>query len=158
MSHSRLGTAARIVRLECARFDIVDVYTRRIAAHPNVDFLIIVNPNSGPGADELPGRDYEREVPKLTAAPNVTCVGYVRIDYCRKPLHDTCEEIDRFAGWVTKYGSTVPGLGMSGIYLDETPNHFSEGRKLYLEALHKYIKGKDGLLGQRLVRTPSFSL
>jgi hypothetical protein len=81
----------------------------------------------------------------------VTCVGYVRVDYCRKPLHDACEEIDRFAGWATKFGSDVPGLGMSGIYVDEVPNHFSAGRKLYLEALHKHIKGTAGLLGQRLV-------
>jgi hypothetical protein len=90
-------------------------------------------------------------LPKLTSAPNVTTIGYVRIDYCRKPLHEACEEIDRFAGWVTKHGRDVPGMEMSGIYVDETPNHFSAGRKLYLEALHKYIKGKDGLLGQRLV-------
>ncbi|KAH7091996.1 cell surface protein [Paraphoma chrysanthemicola] len=122
-----------------------------ITAHPAVEFLIIINPNSGPGAESLPGHDYEREVPKLTAAPNVTTIGYVRIDYCKKPLHDACEEIDRFAGWVSDHGSDVPGLSVQGIYLDETPNHFSSGRALYLEALHKYIKTKEGLLGQRLV-------
>lgn len=99
----------------------------------------------------MPGHDYEREVPKLVSKPNVTTIGYVRVDYCKKPLHDACEEIDRFAGWVTKHGSDVPGLSVDGIYVDETPNHCSAGRKLYLEALHKHIKGKDGLLGQRLV-------
>jgi hypothetical protein len=114
--------------------------------------LVIVNPSSGPGNGSLPdGQDYQREVPKLTASPNVTTIGYVRIDYCRKPLHDVCEEIDRFAGWVTKHGDDVPGMAMQGIYLDETPNHFSAGRKLYLEALHKHIKTTEGLLGQRLV-------
>lgn len=123
----------------------------RITAHPSVDFLIIINPDSGPGSESLPGSDYEREVPKLTAAPNVTTIGYVRIDYCRKPLHDACEEIDQFAGWVTAHGNNVPGLAVHGIYLDETPNHFSAGRALYLEALHKHIKTKEGLLGQRLV-------
>ncbi|CAO2653670.1 Nn.00g030810.m01.CDS01 [Neocucurbitaria sp. VM-36] len=122
-----------------------------ILAHPAVEFLIIINPNSGPGSDSLPGHDYEREVPKLNAAPNVTTIGYVRIDYCRKPLHDACEEIDRFAGWMTKHGSEVPGLHLGGIYVDETPNHFSAGRMLYLEALHKHTKNKEGLLGQRLV-------
>ena len=90
-------------------------------------------------------------MPKLTALPNVTTIGYVRVDYCRKPLHDACEEIDRFAGWVTVSEGDVPGLSVQGIYLDETPNHFSAGRKLYLEALHKHIKHRDGLLGQRLV-------
>jgi hypothetical protein len=119
-----------------------------IAAHPSVEFLVIVNPNSGPGAESLPGHDYERELPKLNAASNVTTIGYVRVDYCKKPLHDVCEEIDRFAGW---HAGDAPGLAMQGIYVDETPNHFSAGRALYLEALWKHIKGKDGLLGQRLV-------
>lgn len=119
-----------------------------------MDFLVIVNPSSGPGVDSRPGHDYEREVPKLTASPNVTTIGYVRIDYCRKPLHDACEEIDRFAGWVTKHGSDVPGLEMHGIYLDETPNHFSAGRKYYLEALHKHIKTTEAFLEQRLVSGP----
>jgi hypothetical protein len=128
---------------------------KRILKHPALEFLIIINPNSGPGASSLPGHDYEREVPKLTAMPNVTCIGYVRIDYCRKPLHETCEEIDRFAGWHTAHGSDVPGLAIQGIYLDETPNHFSAGRKLYLEALFNYIRGTDGLLGRRLVRSAS---
>jgi len=122
-----------------------------ISAHPSVEFLVIINPNSGPGDGSRPGHDYEREVPRLTSKPNVTTIGYVRVDYCKKPLHDACEEIDRFAGWVTKHGSDVPGLSVDGIYVDETPNHFSAGRKLYLEALHKHVKGKDGLLGQRLV-------
>ncbi|KAF1850683.1 cell surface protein [Cucurbitaria berberidis CBS 394.84] len=122
-----------------------------ILAHPSVEFLVIINPSSGPGAEPLPGHDYEREIPKLNASPNVTTIGYVRIDYCRKPLHDACEEIDRYAGWMPSSGSDVSGLGLQGIYLDETPNHFSAGRRLYLEALHQHIKNTEGLLGQRLV-------
>jgi hypothetical protein len=130
-----------------------------ISAHPSVEFLIIINPSNGPGEGSLPdGQDYQREVPKLTAAPNVTTIGYVRIDYCRKPLHDACEEIDRFAGWFTKHGTNVPGMTVDGIYLDETPNHFSAGRKLYLEALHNHIKNIEGILGQRLVSLTQFNL
>lgn len=110
-----------------------------------------MNPNSGPGDQTLPGHDYESEVPKLNAAPNVCTIGYVRIDYCRKPLHDVCEEIDRFAGWVTEHGTERPGLAVHGIYVDETPNHYSAGRALYLEALHKHIKSRPGIQGQRLV-------
>ncbi|KAF2126990.1 cell surface protein [Dothidotthia symphoricarpi CBS 119687] len=122
-----------------------------ISTHPTVDFLVVVNPDSGPGGEPLPGHDYERELPKLNAAANVCTIGYVRIDYCRKPLHETCEEIDRFAGWAKDRGDK-PNLAMHGIYVDETPNHYSAGRALYLEALHKHIKSREGLLGQRLVR------
>ena len=119
---------------------------------------MIINPNSGPGGASLPGHDYEREVPKLTSKPNVTTIGYVRIDYCKKSLHETCEEIDRFADWVTKHGQDAPGLSVQGIYVDETPNHYSAGRKLYLEALQKHIKGNDGLQGQRMVSLKSSRL
>lgn len=134
----------------CSSADWQPLYDA-IADHPAIDFLVIANPNSGPGDQTLPGHDYEREVPKLNAAPNVCTIGYVRIDYCRKPLHDVCEEIDRFAGWVTEHGSEKPGLAVHGIYLDETPNHYSAGRALYLEALHKHIKSRNGIQGQRLV-------
>lgn len=108
-----------------------------------------MNPNSGPGAAPLPGHDYEREVPRLNAFANVCTVGYVLIDYCRRPLHDVCHDIDRYAGWAADYQNTK--LGVQGIYLDETPNHHSTGRALYLEALTRYIKAKDGLMGQRMV-------
>src|SRR4051812_36027461 len=59
--------------------------TRSITAHRNLDFLIIVNPNSGPGGEPLPSHDYVRELPKLNALPNVRTVGYLAIEYCRKP-------------------------------------------------------------------------
>ncbi|KAF2017686.1 hypothetical protein BU24DRAFT_478809 [Aaosphaeria arxii CBS 175.79] len=121
----------------------------RITAHPAVDFLVVVNPNSGPGDKPLPGHDYEREVPKLNALPNVYTVGYIRIDYCRKPLHDVCEEIDRYAGWAEDFDQR--GLGVKGIFVDETPNHYSAGRALYLEAVHKHIRATPGILEKQLI-------
>lgn len=89
-------------------------------------------------------------MPKLNSAPNVCTIGYVKIDYCQRPLHETCEDIDRFAGWATK-DDGKSGLAMHGIYLDETPNHYSAERAAYLDALYKHIKSCDGLLGPRLV-------
>ncbi|KAF1999705.1 hypothetical protein P154DRAFT_467035 [Amniculicola lignicola CBS 123094] len=120
---------------------------KAIKDHPQVDFVVVVNPNSGPGSSTLPGHDYEREVPKLNAFPNVLTVGYVLIDYCKRPLHDVCDDIDRYAAWAQQASS----LGVGGIFLDETPNHYSAGRALYLTALSGFIKDKEGLLGGRLV-------
>ncbi|KAH8586589.1 cell surface spherulin 4-like protein [Bisporella sp. PMI_857] len=120
-----------------------------IAAHPTVDFLVIVNPNSGPGVSFLPGRDYVREVPKLNDYANVTTVGYVLIDYCRRPLSDVYADIKTYAGWATNNENT--GLGVKGIFLDETPNHHSTERAEYLYAVHQHIKAMWGILGDRLV-------
>ncbi|KAI0144684.1 cell surface protein [Pestalotiopsis sp. NC0098] len=120
-----------------------------IAAHPDTNFLVVVNPNSGPGVLPLPGHDYIREIPRLNAFENVRTVGYVRIDYCRKPLRQSLAEIRQYADW--EVGHNIPGLHVQGIYVDETPNHASTERAEYLDAVRLYIKHVNGLLGERTV-------
>lgn len=108
-----------------------------------------MNPNSGPGASPSPDANYAREVPKLNAQANVYTVGYVRIDYCKKPLSEVYEEVETYASWAKDYERT--GLGVRGILVDETPNHYSVDAASYLNALHQHIKGTLGILGDRLV-------
>jgi hypothetical protein len=62
-------------------------------------------------------------------------------------MEDTIEDIDTFAGWATE----VSGLGLQGIFLDETPNHFTAERAEYLLALKKYIKAAAAFGANRLV-------
>jgi hypothetical protein len=126
-------------------------HPHRIESNPELDFLVIVNPNSGPGTpDQLsPDKNYAREVPRLNAYANVYTVGYIRIDYCRKPFGEACDEIARYAGWAERYEDTK--LGVRGIFVDETPNHDSEERVEYLEKLAGFIKGCDGILGDKFV-------
>ncbi|ORY18990.1 cell surface protein [Clohesyomyces aquaticus] len=120
-----------------------------ITCHPNVNFLVIVNPNSGPGGIPLPSHDYVREIPKLNAAENVYTVGYIRVHYCKRPISEVYDEIDTYAGWAKDFERS--GLGVKGILLDETPNHFSKERAEYLDALRKHIKLASGILGDRLL-------
>ncbi|KAL4794246.1 Spherulation-specific family 4 [Aspergillus venezuelensis] len=110
----------------------------RIESHPTLPFLIIINPNSGPGDTESPDENYTREILRLNRYPNVTNIGYVRIDYCRRPLPDVVGEIER-------------ALGMRGIFVDETPNHFDAEKGLYLAEVRRVVKEVDGILGGRLV-------
>jgi hypothetical protein len=110
-----------------------------------------VNPNSGPGERPLPGHDYVREVPKLNVHANVSTVGYVRIDYCKKPLNEVYEEIEAYAGWAKSTDYEKSRLGVGGILLDETPNHYTPERAEYLDAVHQYVKATEGLQGKRLV-------
>jgi hypothetical protein len=113
-----------------------------------------VNPNSGPGERPLPGHDYVREVPKLNVHANVSTVGYVRIDYCKKPLNEVYEEIEAYAGWAKSTDYEKSRLGVGGILLDETPNHYTPERAEYLDAVHQYVKATEGLQGKRLVSCP----
>ncbi|RAL10681.1 spherulation-specific family 4 protein [Aspergillus homomorphus CBS 101889] len=132
--------------------DLVDQLSLRakylIETHPDLEFLVIINPNSGPGDLPSPDSNYAREVARLNSYPNVYLIGYIRIDYCRKPLPETLAEIDRYAQWAT---DERPGLGLGGIMVDETPNHHSPERAEYLQKLHEYVKSVEGILGDRLV-------
>ncbi|KAJ5931030.1 hypothetical protein N7466_006523 [Penicillium verhagenii] len=120
-----------------------------IEANPNLDFLVIVNPNSGPGEGALPDDNYSREVPRLNGYPNVYTVGYIRIDYCNKPHSTTYAEIEQYASWSADYETT--GLGVRGIFVDETPNHYTADRADYLRELTEFIKKTPGILADRFV-------
>ncbi|KAL4783563.1 Spherulation-specific family 4 [Aspergillus varians] len=117
--------------------------------NPTLEFLVIVNPNSGPGDIPSPDANYTREVARLNAFSNVYTVGYIRVDYCRKPLHDSIAEIARYAAWSEHYETT--GLGVRGIFVDETPNHHSQERGEYLSALTRQIKESPGILSDKFV-------
>lgn len=119
-----------------------------------MDFLVVVNPNSGPGDASLPGHDYMREVPKLNSYANVTTVGYALIDYCRRPLSDVFSDINTYAAWAAE--TQDRSLGVEGIFLDETPNHYSKERAEYLQAVGQHIKTTGGILGDRLVSSLLF--
>ncbi|KAK1751537.1 cell surface protein [Echria macrotheca] len=120
-----------------------------ITTHPTLEFLVIVNPNSGPGDKPLPSPDYVRELPRLSAFPNVRTVGYLAVDYCRKSLAAACEEVSVYAGWARNH--EIEGLYVEGIFIDETHNHVEASCTEYFAKLRDHIKQADGLQGERLV-------
>jgi hypothetical protein len=122
---------------------------RAIFACPDVQFTIILNPHNGPGSSTLPDDCYSREISKLNAQPNVCTVGYVRINYCKRPLTDVFEDVAKYAGWSVEYPSS--GLGVHGIFFDETPNLFSKKAVTYLNCISQYAKAASGILGEQLV-------
>lgn len=124
----------------------------RVESDPTLGFLVIVNPNSGPGDIPSPDANYAREVARLNAYPNVYTIGYIRVDYCHRPLHEVCAEIARYAAWSEQYETTR--LGVRGIFVDETPNHHSPERAEYLSALTRHIKDSPGILSDRFVASP----
>jgi hypothetical protein len=121
-----------------------------ISSNPNLQFVVIVNPNSGPGAPPWwPNADYVREIPKLNSYANVQTVGYIRTTYCKRPIEEVLADIGTYARWYQEEG--VRGLGVSGIFFDETTNMYSEEIKEYLDAISLHVKETQGILGGRLV-------
>lgn len=124
---------------------------RRIQEHPSLGFVVIVNPNSGPGTEPWwPNADYVRDIPRLNAFPNVCVVGYVATTYCKRNIEDVFKDIERYAAWSSD--ERFPGLGVSGIFFDETPNLYEEDVKSYLDAVSTKGREIDGIMGDRLVR------
>lgn len=76
----------------------------------------------------------------------MTLIGYIRINYCKKPLGEVFAEVETYAAW-----SREPGMTLQGIFVDETPNHYSPEKAEYLLAVKHGIKAIDGISGEKLV-------
>lgn len=112
--------------------------------------MIVINPNSGPGEPPAPDESYSRELPLFNAKENVTTVGYVRMEYCKRSLEKVYDDVTIYAGWSKDHEST--GIYVEGIFLDEAPNEYSEKVVQYLNSVSEKIKGASGILGKQLVR------
>jgi hypothetical protein len=85
----------------------------------------------------------------LNAYPNVKTIGYIGTTYGKKPLEEVYADIAKYAGWSSD--GRYPGLGVSGIFFDETVNLYTETDEIYLESITKRTKEAKGLLGDRMV-------
>ncbi|KAF1934962.1 hypothetical protein EJ02DRAFT_460788 [Clathrospora elynae] len=120
-----------------------------ISANPHLHFLIIINPNSGPGAAPWwPNPDYIREIPRLNAFPNVTTLGYVRATYCERPVEDLFADIEAYAE--RSNDKAHPGLGVQGIFVDETVNLYTEDAKRYLDSIDQKVERSFGFSSDRM--------
>lgn len=150
-----------------ANIDIISV-----SNYPDLHFVIIINPNSGPGVDPagwLPDKHYSREIPRLTERANVTVVGYVRVDYCRRPLKEVLEDIRKYANWsngIASHSNDTDDsvalrpvmnnhFAVRGIFFDEVPNIWGSEEAAYLEDAGVLVKKIEGILGDRLVSSKS---
>ncbi|KAH8724894.1 Spherulation-specific family 4 [Phaeosphaeriaceae sp. PMI808] len=120
-----------------------------ITAHPNLQFLIIINPNSGPGnAPWWPNADYVREIPRLNAYPNVQLVGYVRATYCKRSINDVLQDVRTYA--TRPKDNSNAKLEIQGIFVDETVNLYSPHSKQYLDDIDRTVKTDTGIGGNKI--------
>ncbi|KAK3676098.1 hypothetical protein LTR78_003848 [Recurvomyces mirabilis] len=104
-----------------------------VTAHKDLQFLVIVNPNSGPGTTPLPDENYLRELAVLNAHPNIITLGYVSSSYCRRSLQAVCSEIEVYASWTSYQEGKIQ---VQGIFLDECPDWWQkDANSTYLHAV-----------------------
>ncbi|KAL2820270.1 Spherulation-specific family 4 [Aspergillus granulosus] len=143
-----------------------------LAAYPDVEFYVIVNPNSGPGDSSPPASEYIAGVTALNSYPNVHTLGYVRTNYTNRDIHDVKEDIDIYSQWASYSASTRtrtlkprsacsdentstatpsipstpsnpnPGIALSGIFFDEAPHSSSTPELSYMQDVAAYVQSK----------------
>ena len=116
---------------------------RSIESHPGLNFTIVVNPASGPGGRSGPDANYTREIPRLNAQANVRTVGYVSTDYTKRDIRAILNDITVYSGW--SENATVKGLGMRGIFLDETPSGYDAASGEFFDTIAVRIRSDAGL-------------
>ena len=72
-------------------------------------------------------------------------IGYVRTNYCKRKKTDVVKEVETYAAWRKDFA-------VSGNFLDESPNHYSDKVAAWLDSVTRSIKNTNGILGDRLVR------
>lgn len=119
----------------------------RLAAKPNLDFVLIINPSSGPGSSQYPDEQYTAALTQLAKYPNVHKVGYVRTGYATRNVTDVISEINVFSGWASK----GPAFAMEGIFFDESPHQYSAEAVDFMLKASRAVKDATGLQGAKTV-------
>jgi hypothetical protein len=130
-----------------------------ITSHPRQKFMVILNPNSGPGNLPYPNTDYSSQIQKLNSFPNVRTVGYVRTDFAKRNITSVLLDVAIYSGWATNPndGTNLTALALHGIFFDEVPNEYSPETATYLSTINLAVKNASGLLPGRTVSLIHFS-
>ncbi|KAL4804606.1 Spherulation-specific family 4-domain-containing protein [Aspergillus unguis] len=118
-----------------------------ITNHPTLNFLVVINPDSGPGDGSAPNEQYQAAITQLSTYSNVQKVGYVRTGYGDRDINAVLSEIETYAGWQAESAD----LAMAGIFFDEVASEYSESIADYLEEINSAVKNDAGVVGTRTV-------
>lgn len=105
-------------------------------AHPALNFVVVVNPDNGPGSSPAPDCNYQSVLEELSTLKNVTILGYIYCSYGDRPLLEIEADIQVYKGWSSRCLSPVVAqkrnmtppepfsdatMRVDGIFIDETP-------------------------------------
>ena len=69
------------------------------AAHPEVTFVVIVNPADGPGTTQLPDTNYLAALARISSLDNIRTLGYVHCSYGNRATAEVERDIRAYQGW-----------------------------------------------------------
>lgn len=110
--------------------------TTTIEAYPRVQWLVVINPNSGPGTTGYPSDpNFISGIAKLNGYSNVNTVGYVDTKYGNKTIATVNSETDVYASWAN-YANADIAIG--GIYFDDVS--ITSSRYSYYETVAAHAR------------------
>ncbi|PIA89516.1 Spherulin-4 [Cercospora beticola] len=119
-----------------------------IESNSNLDFIVIINPDSGPGGmSTAPGAEFSPGIQKLNNYSNVQTVGYVRTGYGTRPVMEIVQDIETYAQWADVHSS----LAMHGIFFDEAAYEYSPENVEHLYIINQFAKNSTGIREPRTV-------
>lgn len=108
-----------------------------VHAHPHVNFTIIVNPDSGPGAAPYPDSNYIAGLTKLHSYPNTKLIGYVDTAYTSRSIGEVENDVSIYAGWANY---TASPISVSGIFFDDATSADNAGNYTYMAHIASYAR------------------
>ena len=117
-------------------------------ATSDLNYTVIVNPDSGPGNGSAPNEDFLSAIRTLNTYANVRTVGYIPTGYGSRLIDDVLREVETYAGWSTN----ATGVAMHGIFFDEAPHDYSVDVANYMKRANDAVLSANGLQGDKTVR------
>ena len=112
-----------------------------------MQFLVIINPNNGPGNGTVVDANFQTELRKLAGISNIRTVGYVPIRWTTRNMTTVLSDVSTYASWA----NFSDDYELDGIFFDETPNNYSANAVSYLNNIDDYVKGHSGFRGLNYV-------
>lgn len=125
--------------------------TTTIEAYPKAQWLIVINPRSGPEGPGYPSANFIRGIAKLNSYPNVQTVGYIDTIYGNKTVAAVNRETDIYASWA-HYAAADIAIG--GIYFDDVS--IKSGMFPYYSAVAAYARSSMHSSSVRVVFNPGY--
>ncbi|KAH7100969.1 Spherulation-specific family 4 [Auriculariales sp. MPI-PUGE-AT-0066] len=115
----------------CAWKPLYDV----IESYPTLQFVVVVNPNSGPGPiGSLPDENYAAAITAVNSYPNVKSIGYIRSTWAARPVGEYQADVDTYAGFAAS------NYTIEGVFIDEASNDVANLQ--YYQDFSNYIHDK----------------
>ncbi|KAL8752954.1 MAG: hypothetical protein Q9184_005567 [Pyrenodesmia sp. 2 TL-2023] len=125
-----------------------------ISSHPNVNFQVVVNPNSGPGTSSFPtDANIIAGIVKLNSHPNVRTVGYVLTQHGTRDTALVKADVDVYASWAS-YTDAGADIAIGGIYFDEVSSETTSKNYDHYAALAAHAREK--IPGGKVVFNPGY--